>query len=404
MKRSTRTILILLVIILLSVTVKLQMLIDPQRKQFQPGRGVASMVTEVGSNPVVMPSQFIAGTLIGLREVVAGLLWIRANDFFHSGNYEAVIPLTRIITWLDPHQIDVYRVGAWHLAYNLVDSNERADYRFLSPAVTFLEEGVANNPHVSDLGFDLGFVIYDMKLQNFEKSLYWIRKSCEEKDVIYPMIRQIPHALEKSGRIDECIAAWQDCLKQAQDALKKNPNDMRAVEHRNVSKRNLDMTLIRKAWRRDLDKRRIDLGFEASFKRLGPRQFQVSGKIRLPDGSRVDLMLQDADYKDPKLKTFSWDVDQNVTVLADTHIHGLFVERGRFLRKFNLTKDYKQYPFKKDKYVLILTFNPRISPAHVQDVTGWSGEGITDKKYLDTSIPGLRRLRKVIPLQRDDLL
>jgi hypothetical protein len=396
--------LVLIAVLLLPVVVTLQMRIDPQRKQFQPGRGVSSMITEVGSNPVVMPSQFVAGTLIGLREVVAGLLWIRADDFFHTGNYDALIPLTRIITWLDPHQIDVYRVGAWHLAYNLVDSNERADYRFLSPSVKFLEEGIANNPHVSDLEFDLGFVIYDGKVLDFEKSLYWIRKSCQEKDAFYPMVRQIPHELEKCGRIDECIAAWQGCVKVAQDALKKNPNDLRALDHKNVSKHNLDMTLIRKEWRRDLDKHRLDLGFDASFKRLGPRKFQVSGKINLPDGARVDLMLEDADYKDPQLKAFSWNVDPNVTVLADTNIHGLYVEGGKFRRNFDVTKDSKQYPFKKDKYVLILTFNPRTAPAHVQDVTSWSGEGITDKKYLDTSIPGLRRVRKVIPLKRDDLI
>ncbi len=404
MKRSTRIILILIVIALVPVVVKLQMGIDPQRKQFLAGKGVSAMVTEVGSNPVVMPSQFVAGTLIGLREVVAGLLWIRANDFFHTGNYEAVIPLTRMVTWLDPHQIDVYRVGAWHLAYNLVDSSERADYRFLSPSVKFLEEGIQNNPHVSDLEFDLGFIIYETKLQNYTKGLYWIQKSVEEKDATNPMKRQVAHSYEKLGDIPNCIKAWQKCMTEAQDALKKNPLDVRAREHYQVSKRNLDMTLLRRVWRQDLSKHPIDIGFEATFKRLGPRQFKVSGKANLPTGTRIDFMLQDADYKDPELKSFSWDVDPNTTVVADTSIHGLFVEDGKFSRVYDLTKDSKQYPFKKDRYKLVFTFNPQFSPAYVQDKTGWNGEGITDKKYLDTSIPGVRQIQKIIYVKRDDII
>lgn len=404
MKRSTRIILVLVLIALFPVVIKLQALIDPQRKQFQPGRGVASVMTEVGNTPVVLPSQFIAGTLIGFREVVAGLLWIRVNDFFHSGNYEAIIPLTRIITWLDPHQIEVYRTGAWHLAYNFVDSKERADRRYLAPAIKFLEEGIANNPGVSDLPFDLGFVLYYLKAQDFDKAVYWISKACEDKDTMLPMYRTKAHALEKAGRIDDCVEQWRFCIRQAEAALKKDPKDWRAMDHLQVSKRNLDMTLVRKVMRVDLDKHRLDAGFEASFKRLGPRVFLVSGKTSLPDESRVELVLSDADYKEPNMKTFNWDLDPNVTVLTDVGIHGLYVEKGKFARRYDLTKDAKQYRFKKDKYILTLSFNPRTAPDFIQDRLGWSGEGLTAKKYLDLSTPGVRKLRKVIYLNRDDIL
>lgn len=392
-------------IALLPAVVKLQAKIDPQRKQFQPGRGVSAVVnTEMGSSPVVLPSQFIAGTLIGFREVVAGLLWIRANDFFHTGDYDAIIPLTRIITWLDPHQIDVYRTGAWHLDYNLVDSAQRADPRFIPAAIKFLEEGIQNNPGVSDIKFDLGFVHYSLKLQDFDKAHYWIAKACEEKDAIYPMHRQIAHSLEKAGRIDEAIAQWRKCLAQGEADLKKAPGDYRVVDHREVSKRNLEMMLVRKVMRQDLDKHRIDIGFDAHFKRLGPRHFLLTGTANLPTGAHIDMVLQDADYKQPSLQHFKWDVDPNETILADTGIHGLFVEKHKFTRVYDLTKDTKQYPFKKDKFVLIFTFNPRTAVDFVQDWVGWSGEGLTDKKYLDTSVPGLRRVRKVIYLTRDDII
>jgi hypothetical protein len=63
------------------------------------------------------------------------------------------------------------------------------------------------------------------------------------------------------------------------------------------------------------------------------------------------------------------------------------------------------YPFKKDKYVATFTFNPRTAPSKVQDVVGWSGEGISnDTKYLDTSVPGLKKIRKVVELDRSEII
>ena len=405
MKSSTRIILVIIVLALIPAVVKLQALIDPQRPQFQPGKGVGSMITQVGKSPVVLPSQFVAGTIIGLREVVAGLLWVRANDFFHSGDYEAIVPLTRIVTWLDPHQIDVYRVGAWHLAYNFTDTAQHADRRYLIPAITFEKEGADNNPHVSDLEFDLGFVLYSLKAYQFDKALYWTKRGASEPDATLPMHRQIAHAYEKCGRIEDALKQWQQCIKEAQELLKKDPRDFRVRDHYQVSKRNYDLMLVRKSLREDLDKHPIDVGFEGGFKRLGPRRFKISGKINLPDATRIDVQLADDDYEEHDLSKFSWDVDPNETALYDLGIHGIYTENGQFSRVWDVTKDTKQYPFKKDKYTLILTFNPRMAPDFVQDGVGWSGEGITDKKYLDTKTnPGVRMVRKVIHLERKDVI
>jgi len=403
-RTGSKVILIVVLIALIPAIVKLQMVIDPQRRQFQPGKGISSVMTEVGSNPVILPSQFVAGTVIGFREVVAGLLWIRANDFFHSGNYDAIIPLTRIITWLDPHQIDVYRVGAWHLAYNFVDSKSRADYRLIVPAVKFLEEGIANNRDVWDLEFDLGFVIYYLKAQRFDEAIYWIKRTIGREDVEYYVPRQLAHAYEKKGQIDKCIKQWEWCIAQAGREIKKDPKNRRAQYHLTISKINLNLMRVRKEMRADVAKRPVDAGFEAEFKRLGPRVFQISGKANLPDGCRIDTTLMDDDYKEPNPKTFDWQVDPDVTALVQIGLAGIYVADGKFQQTFDLTKDTKQYPLKKDKYVLTLTFNPRTAPDDAQDLIGWSGEGLKDKKYLDTSVPGVCRLRKVWILDREDLI
>lgn len=404
MRRSTRVILFIILLALIPAIIKLQAMIDPQRRQFQPGPGVASVMTEVGNNPIILPSQFVTLAVAGFREVAAGLLWVRVNDFFHSGNYEAIIPLTRIITWLDPHQIDVYCTGAWHLAYNFVDSGQRADRRYLAPAMKFLEEGVCNNPGVWDPEFDLGFVLYNFKAQDFPEARYWITRAWHEKGAMNHVHRQIAHMYEKEGRIEDCLREWRSCIREAKAVLKKNPKDGSALNHLGVSQMNLDLILMRQVLREDVGKHPRDVNFEVTFRRLGPRVFVVSGRANLPDFARIDVTLFDEDYKEPDLKHFSWDVDPNVTALVEIGLHGIVVENGKFQRKYDLSKDVKQYPFKKERYVLTFTFNPRTAADFVQDVTGWNGEGITDKKYLDTSVPGLRGIRKVVYLDRKDII
>src|SRR2546423_4973183 len=53
------------------------------------------------------PSQILV-QLFGFREFLAGILWVRADGFFDDGNYDAVLPIIRLCTMLDPKQIDIY--------------------------------------------------------------------------------------------------------------------------------------------------------------------------------------------------------------------------------------------------------------------------------------------------------
>lgn len=382
--------------------VRLQSTIDPQRKQFQPGKGVGAVMTDVDNNPMVLPTQFIAGTLVGMQEVVAGLLWVRTDEFFHTGNYEAVLPMVRMITWLDPHQVDVYSTGAWHMDYNFVDSSQRADRRYLMPAIKFMEEGIQNNPAIYDLYSDLGFTHYYLKAQNFDKSVYWFKEAAKHNPPYY-VYHEIAHSYEKQGKIDEAIKAWENGIKIGQAALAKNPKDITARMHIDVSKRNLDGLRIRRIQRASL--RPVDMNFHAEFKKIGPRVFEVSGTANLPNQSRIDVTLLDQNYKDPNFKSFTWEVDPNATALVDIGVHGISVMNGKFKRRYDISKDAKQYPFKKDKYVLTMQFNPLMGSNGVQDKTGWHGEGITDKQYLDTStIPGTRMITKTIVLKKSDIL
>jgi tetratricopeptide (TPR) repeat protein len=273
-------------------------------------------MTNVGNNPVVLPSQFVAGTLIGFREVIAGLLWVRTDEFFHTGNFDAIVPMIRIITWLDPHQVDVYSTGAWHLSYNFTDSAERADRRYLPPAIKFMEEGIENNPNIWDLKFGLGFMIHCLKTLDFDEALYWEKEASLDKDCKLYVHRQIAHAYERSGKIDKAIEQWRKCLVMGEKLMKEHPDDNDARIHHDVSKRNLDALLVRKTLRANLASHPMDVKFEVKIKRLDSKNLLVIGNTNLPDGARVDFSLTDIDFRDydkNRLDNFSWEVDPTVT-------------------------------------------------------------------------------------------
>src|SRR5215467_15037589 len=108
-----------------------QYLLDPQIRVIHKGEKSAF---------AGLSNEFILGPALGLQQAVAGALWVRADEFFHEGDYDAILPIVRMVTWLDPHQLDVYITGGWHLAYNFTDSSERSDRRYIPAALKLLEE------------------------------------------------------------------------------------------------------------------------------------------------------------------------------------------------------------------------------------------------------------------------
>ncbi|MFM7320057.1 MAG: hypothetical protein ACKO5K_00860, partial [Armatimonadota bacterium] len=104
-----------------------------------------------------------------------------------------------------------------------------------------------------------------------------------------------------------------------------------------------------------------------------------------------------------KLKGDAKTIEEKLTKKAIHVARAADLRPGVFKRTIDMTKDPKMYSFSNDKYDLRITFNPRTAPDFVQDRFGWNGEGLTDKRFLDTSVPGMRRLRVAIPLSKDDV-
>ncbi len=201
-----------------------------------------------------LTNEFILGPLLGLQQAVAGLLWVRADEFFHEGDYDAILPIVRMVTWLDPHNLDVYITGGWHLAYNFTDQNERSDRRYLPAAQRLLEEGDFNNAEVYDIAFELAWQNTD-KVKDYEKAEFWLRQAITRKaadatgaaTLPVPMYvyHQLAHTLARRGRIPESIAVWKQVLAMSEAKLKANPKDFSLNAVRDSELHNLTLTLKR---------------------------------------------------------------------------------------------------------------------------------------------------------------
>jgi tetratricopeptide (TPR) repeat protein len=428
--------------ILLCFAVYLQHAIDPQRHQFEP------KITNVNTAVQQLPIEFALGAATGFREAIAGLLWVRTDEFFDEGNYDAIVPMVRIVTWLDPHFIDVYETGAWHLDYNFTDSDQRSDRRYVPIAISLLEEGIANNPDEPGMYADLAFTHFYRKVEDFPQSVYWYeqgQKALVQSHSLYDVStvgHGLAHAYAACGEIDKAIAEWAYCVKLHKEDLAANPKDFSQTEGIDIAQKNMDELIMRKKWRPIMTKPPLDVKFDATVTRIAPMVLQITGHIYMTgsksfvletgqhtfgdvDGCRVELRLQDADYQYPTDASFGLNthLDKSTTILQDA----MSVRNDTFSKKIDMSKDHygsePMYPLASPKYTLTLWFNPASendSPVFVGDRIGWMGEGMTDKHYLDTTgqlpgtlptngqpcdyVPGLRLIKKTFVLSRDDIM
>jgi hypothetical protein len=411
------------------------------------------------------PFQALAPALLGFREVAASLLWVKTDDYFHRGEYEPILRLVRLITVIDPHQIDVYTTGAWHMSYNFMDK------RLIKTGLEFLEGGVKNNPSIYDLYFESGYTNMD-KTRDFPKAIYWYREASNRGTTdgkpMPPMFTwfQLAHAHERAGDIDGAIQQWQINLNRAakevkekatgpvstakldaaaqhllaldrqgegvpEDAwvaslgqlhdgareLKGKSTDFARGTNLDVSVQNFYLAVWRKAHRRHLGDQPLPANLDVKVTKLAPRKIRIEGTCNVLDLSRVTVMFRDKNWEqldrlpdEQRMKklTMEWDNPS--------------VRGSHFKWDLNLNRDpadmgrdpWTIYPLTSDEYEVTVTFNPRTQAPFIQDVYGWSGEGITDPKDLTTdpsragTVAGkrvpLRLIQKRIILKRSDVV
>ena len=451
MNTQTRRLQLLVVALLLFIPVALlQRGIDPiYQKNYAPSQSFKQGAKN-------LPVEMALGAFTGFREAVAGMLWVRCDEFFHNGDYEAIMPLIRVITWLDPHQIDVYETGAWHMEYNFTDSSERSDRRYIPFSLSLLGEGIENNPDEPDLYSDMAFVHYFRKIEDFPKSAEWYEKGwavVQAKDVgdmtdptqfdeadkgVMTVGHGLAHSYEFSGNLPAAIAQWNSVLKLHDALIKAKSSDMSETMDKTIAQKQLYELQGRLKYRPIDTAKPLNMQFAPQLVRVAPKVFVIKGTLKAVgattfnletgartfgpfDGCRVEIRIQDASYHLPTIGTYTLNssVDPSVTILQDA----ISVRGGKIGgdqgHKLDMSQDPDMYSFKAPSYTVYAYFmpnNPNDCPIQVQDRIGWLGEGlgaqpnlvISDGKTLlpgdATPIAGLRYLVKTFTLSRDDVM
>lgn len=376
-----------------------------------------------GLSSDLAPDQLLVA-MAGFREMIAGILWVRADSFFDTGNYDAILPIIRLVTWLDPKQIDVYATGMWHIAYNFTDEEQRSDRRYVPPALALGKEGAENNPHTYEMFFETGWLWYHKIDDDYGKAVNWFQDALERKDMDLIAARKnlLSNALQRDGKVQEALDFYFKLLADAENAYEKDPS-FANQQNRDTIENNIDTMLVRMSQRgyfatqggyRDQGEYDIDppfdVGFSAQVTVEDPMVLRIRGSWNVqPVGSRIRFILRDSDFPNAVPGGLVWDQTDDVSLDPPKNItyvqDGLFVRNRRFDRKIDMSRDKTMYPCTKPEYVIEFYYNPRSAPPHIQDKFSWNGEGMTDKNYLNTDIrPGTRVIFATLKLTRDQLL
>jgi tetratricopeptide (TPR) repeat protein len=380
MSRTAKRVILLVLCILLIIV--LQMKIDVYRPKYKPGETVS-----LG----YISREVLATALMGLREVAASLLWMKIEDYFHSGEHEKIPPLIRIITWLDPHFVEAYSSGAWQLAWN------SEDWRLIPSAEAFLEEGIKNNPDKYELYADMGWLYYD-KIKDYDKAIVWYKRASALKSP--PQVRRmLAHSYERAGKIDEAIKIWKKLIEEGKKEVERNPKNFEAIFNRDVAIHNYNMCIIRKIDRAALAKRPKPYYLSFKVYRVSPRILQIRAKTNLPELSRIRVSLVDEDIAERKKKSLGWQL-MNETEYIDVWPQ---VRKGEMKTDIDLT-DALKYPLKGERFILTISLLPQTQPVVVQDVLGWLGEGMAggDVVVIHSS-PPKKKVEKSTILTLNDI-
>ena len=162
---------------------------------------------------VIVPGEFATNFAIGgFRGIAVDILWMKIDELWHHGKWFEVIPFIRAITWMQPHFLEAWELGAWHLSYNLYAYAEEMPDRekYIYQGIRLLKEGLARNRNVYDLWFNLGWVYYN-KLEHYGEGIKYFKGALRYEHPSY-IDRLIAHAYRKMGDIEAEYREWQRCL------------------------------------------------------------------------------------------------------------------------------------------------------------------------------------------------
>lgn len=375
------------------------------------------------SNSGLGPDQILFA-LAGFRELIAGILWVKADSFFETGNYDAVLPIIRLVTWLDPHQIDVYSTGMWHIAYNFTDEEQRSDRRYIPSAIALGKEGAKQNDKTYELFFETGWIWYHKIDDDYPQAIKWFQEAHKRADMMQGRKSMLSNAYLRNNEVEKAldmyIQLYDENQKRFETVNEHGDRQLRDTAEGNID--NMIVRMVQRGWlaekRNEFDKGEYDTRppFDVQFSvRVAveePSVIRVQGTYEVAAvGSRMRIVLRDENYKDAGFATLDYDgateVDMDPEKKQTFMQDQLFVKNRRFNKRIDMSKDATMYPFSSDSetFLVELFYDPRSAPVHIQDRFGFNGEGFTDANFISTTArPGHKVLYTSLKLTRDQIL
>jgi Tfp pilus assembly protein PilF len=140
---------------------------------------------------------------------VAELLWVKTDDYAHTGRPERAMALIRMVIQLDPGFVDAYSVLA-----SYTQQNEEADQIYRA--------GLRANPDDYQLNFEYGYFYHAVWSRNPKAGIPYLRKAVDvapDKTQKLKALHVLAHLYRYTGQNDQAIATWEQ-------VLRLNPSDL----------------------------------------------------------------------------------------------------------------------------------------------------------------------------------
>ncbi len=188
----------------------------------RPFAPAAASLSEYGETAGFL--SFAATALVsGFRGLAADLLWLKADQYWHAGQWQRILPVYQLVTRLQPGFTLAWSLGGWQMAYNLSERAGRGDTAaaaWVQKGISFLKEGLRHNPEKADLYFDLGWTYFD-KLKDYAAAIAYLEKAAH-RDEASQTLRVLAHAYEKDGRPAQALAVWKKLLQRGDPAARRH--------------------------------------------------------------------------------------------------------------------------------------------------------------------------------------
>jgi tetratricopeptide (TPR) repeat protein len=195
---------------------------SPAMGEVSPGK-VIYWLAQFHSEEAVLGG-LMAG--LGFKEVLSDLFFLQSIQYFGSweetkeSKFRKSYPVLRAMGVLSPHFVPGYSFGAL-----IMEETGHVD-----EAISFLDEGIENNPSAFELRIYRDFMIRLFKTHEYEKAIKGIKEAIELQGHPPVLERILAFAFEKNGQIRESILQWRNVF------LASESERIREIADRNMKR------------------------------------------------------------------------------------------------------------------------------------------------------------------------